>query len=363
MHMCDRSLSLLRFLKNFGKSSSGWLGIRTVEKLPPDVQKERMPTYEPPLTGFEVFRANSGSQLGAAVEGMGASVLSLVPTSELSAFANSVHLPNGELWFCSYGTPVRLAFRECDYVRLQLPISGSGCTKFGGHVVDVAGNQCCVSSAAAVIDFGAGFQQIAWRVRGDSLIRKLNARLNRPITRPIEFQPTLRLESPLQQALARTLRCILDVLAAGNEPTSLIVAELEQALLGGLLFAADHNLRTALEELPARASPVQVRRAEEFVAANWDQPLSVDEIAGAVGVSVRTLYRSFRIHRGYTPMEFLKQCRLGHARRLLGEPDSKHNVTTVAMACGFGDLSHFSKDFLRAFGELPSTVIRRRTFR
>lgn len=322
-----------------------------------------MLTYGLPLTGFEAFRADSPHQLSAAVDAMGAKVISLRSTPGFSAVANRVTLPNGELWFCSYGTPVRLGFRESDYFRLQLPVHGAGQTDFGPHSVAVAGSQCCVSSAAATIDFGSDFQQIAWRVRRDALLRKLHARIDRPITRSLEFQPAVRLDSPSQQALAHTLNCMVHVLAVGNEPGSPIVAELEQALMAGLLFAADHNLRSALAEPPLSSSPAHVRRAEEFIAANWRRALSIDEVAATVNISVRSLYRSFRTHRGYAPMEFLKQCRLEQARQLLEETDSSHNVTSVAMYCGFGDLSHFSKDFLKAFGELPSAVVRRRNGR
>jgi AraC-like DNA-binding protein len=318
-----------------------------------------MLTYGLPLTGFETFRAESPNQLTAAVEAIGARVIRLPPAPGLSAVGNSVKLPNGELWFCSYGTPLQLSFRESDYLRLQLPVKGAGRTSYGRHSVEVTGTQCCVSSAAAVIEFGADYQQIAWRVRRDALIRKLNARLDRPVTRCLEFQPILRLDNPAGNGLMHLLHCMLQVFAVGNESMSLIVAEMEQALMAGLLFAADHNLRSALEERPSQASPAHVRRAEDFIVANLHRPLSIDEVAAAVNVSVRSLYRSFRAHRGYAPMEFLKQSRLAQARRLLAEPHPNRSVTSVAMSCGFGDLSHFSKNFFSAFGELPSAVARR----
>ena len=76
-------------------------------------------------------------------------------------------------------------------------------------------------------------------------------------------------------------------------------------------------------------------------------------------VSSRSLFKSFRAARGYTPMTFAKMIRLKHARQLLGSGDSKASVAGVAFTCGFGNLGHFARDYREAFGELPSQTLAR----
>src|SRR5262249_38701413 len=76
-------------------------------------------------------------------------------------------------------------------------------------------------------------------------------------------------------------------------------------------------------------------------------------------VSARVLFRSFRQHRGCTPMEFAKQARLHQARGMLAEPEA--SVTAVAYACGFFTTGHFARAYREAFGELPSQTIQRST--
>lgn len=321
-----------------------------------------MLTYGLPLSGFGAFRGDSLDGVADGIEKMGARLLAgAKPAEPLEAVANCVNLPNGQLWFCSYGGPIELAFREADYYRLQIPIRGSGRTKLGngGAEISVAAEQGCVSSAAASIDFGPRFQQLAWRVHHAAITRKLHARIDRPIVPALAFQPAVRFDAAAGQALLHTLRCLVHVLAAGTSPQSLIVTELEQAMMAGLLSATQHGFRDALERAAKLASPSQVRRAEEFIAANCHRALSIDEIAQAVGTSVRSLYRSFRRQRSHSPMEFLKQCRLNEARRLLETEGPSLSVTDVGLACGFEDLSHFSKEFLKAFGERPSSIARR----
>jgi len=39
-------------------------------------------------------------------------------------------------------------------------------------------------------------------------------------------------------------------------------------------------------------------------------------------------------------------------------PIAHHTVTTVAHACGFSNLGHFSARYRRRFGELPSETLR-----
>jgi transcriptional regulator GlxA family with amidase domain len=78
------------------------------------------------------------------------------------------------------------------------------------------------------------------------------------------------------------------------------------------------------------------------------------------GASARTIFKTFRQSRGYSPMAFLKQVRLDHARRMLLKSDSKTSVTAVALACGFHNLGHFARDYRARFGELPSETLGRR---
>ncbi|MGN1288208.1 MAG: helix-turn-helix domain-containing protein [Bradyrhizobium sp.] len=102
----------------------------------------------------------------------------------------------------------------------------------------------------------------------------------------------------------------------------------------------------------------QVRRAEAYVEANWEQPLTIEALALVAGVSARTLFHSFRKRRGYSPMGFVKRIRLNHARWMLQDQRNSTSVTDVALACGFGNLGHFSGYYRRAFGETPSATLR-----
>ena len=52
-----------------------------------------------------------------------------------------------------------------------------------------------------------------------------------------------------------------------------------------------------------------------------------------------------------TPHQYLVQCRLRRAARLLAEPG--RSITDIAYDVGFGDLSNFVRSFRRAAGLSP----------
>ena len=124
------------------------------------------------------------------------------------------------------------------------------------------------------------------------------------------------------------------------------------------LHANQHNYSHLLEQEPADAAPWQVRRAEDYIEANWDKPISLEAIATVSGVSIHSLAKIFRRSRGYSPMEFVKQVRLRHAGELLQHPGASTTVSGVAFACGFADLARFEDDYFRAFGKRPSDMLR-----
>jgi len=109
-----------------------------------------------------------------------------------------------------------------------------------------------------------------------------------------------------------------------------------------------------------RARPAaswQVRRVEEYIEANWDKPITIEELAHKTGVGVRNIFITFGKARGRTPMAFLRSVRLQHARRMLQAPNEQTSVTAVGLTCGFHNAGHFARYYRQAFNELPSTTL------
>ncbi|AJY47162.1 GlxA family transcriptional regulator [Martelella endophytica] len=102
---------------------------------------------------------------------------------------------------------------------------------------------------------------------------------------------------------------------------------------------------TERQRLPLRArlgvQNGKVMQIIELMEANLAEPLSLIEIADAVGLSRRQIERLFRQEMGRSPARYYLEIRLDRARRLLAQ--SAMPVVDVAVACGFVSASHFSK--------------------
>jgi AraC-like DNA-binding protein len=254
-----------------------------------------------------------------------------------------------------------LKFPEGQHLRVQFQLRGLGTTRIGKEVIAVNKEQSCISSGEAEVDFGDDFAQIAWRIPLDALERKLAASTGHLVTRRLEFDPVLNLTTPQSRTVLQILQSILGVIDGGPAtPAKLMQAELESALLVSLLCAARHNYRELLDRGCPAAAPWQVCQAESFIEANWDKPITIEDLVSASGAGARSVFRAFRQSRDYTPAQFKRHIRLQRAKRLLQDDNSTLSVTEIALTCGFPDVSRFSKDFSRAFGVPPSKLLQRK---
>ncbi|MDJ0943669.1 MAG: AraC family transcriptional regulator [Kiloniellales bacterium] len=113
-------------------------------------------------------------------------------------------------------------------------------------------------------------------------------------------------------------------------------------------------------DAPIEALPPHLRDAVRFIMANLAEPLSLDSVAAAAGVSKRTLSLSFQMNLGQAVMAFVRQRRLELANQKLLAADVKATtVTNIAMNSGFQHLGRFSSVYRQCFGEYPSESLRR----
>ncbi|MDB2386217.1 helix-turn-helix domain-containing protein [Shewanella sp.] len=89
-----------------------------------------------------------------------------------------------------------------------------------------------------------------------------------------------------------------------------------------------------------------------FIKENYQQPISLTELAHAAHLSISALERRFSKHLGQTPKQFINEVRLENARRLLIETND--GIANIAQETGFNDHSYFSRQFQRLFGKSPS---------
>jgi len=93
-------------------------------------------------------------------------------------------------------------------------------------------------------------------------------------------------------------------------------------------------------------------RAKDLADARYAQPLGVDEMAGAAGLSRAHFSREFRRTFGESPHGYLLTRRLERAATLLRNTDRP--VAEICFSVGLQSVGSFTSSFGRVYGRSPT---------
>lgn len=125
-------------------------------------------------------------------------------------------------------------------------------------------------------------------------------------------------------------------------------------LLQQLAHSPDYTVLDADHDGQALHGKEQQRlsRVYQYLEQHYRRPsLDVREVADVAYLSVPAFCRYFKKMTRHTLTDFLQECRVNHACRLLLD---EVPVTEVCYASGFNNVSHFNKTFRKHTGHSPS---------
>lgn len=98
-----------------------------------------------------------------------------------------------------------------------------------------------------------------------------------------------------------------------------------------------------------------VKKAISYIREHMAESISLDAVAADAGICKFHLSRQFKAYTGSTVIATVNLIRCTEARRLIegGMP-----VSEAATACGFENLSYFTRSFKKCFGAVPSEFSR-----
>ena len=148
--------------------------------------------------------------------------------------------------------------------------------------------------------------------------------------------------------VARCFREILDAWQNGRPGHLVIINGLRLTLLHWLqeVYAEVAEKKPTLLDTPA------VRRARDYIDANFRRQFNVETMARECGLSHSYLTEKFRESFGETPQRYLSRKRLEMAKRLLIDP--RRNIKEIAICCGFSGTNYFTRCFHAAYRMTPS---------
>ncbi|WP_095154149.1 AraC family transcriptional regulator [Pseudomonas sp. Irchel 3E13] len=107
------------------------------------------------------------------------------------------------------------------------------------------------------------------------------------------------------------------------------------------------DLQSASDSHPAYQ---RLAAVDEYIRANFHQPVTMRELTRVAGISVAQLERYCKRVFHLTPRQMIHKVRLEHAHQLL---HTELPITEVALRCGYTDHSAFTRQFKVLTGFTP----------
>ena len=159
---------------------------------------------------------------------------------------------------------------------------------------------------------------------------------------PVRVEPT---EGEVADAVLRLLR-LLDRPALRPVLEAQLIRELHVWLLSGRHGGAIRSLGVA--DSHAR----RIARAVAIIRAGFADPLRVEQLAEAAGMSPSSFHAHFRALTSLTPLQFQKQLRLIEARRTMLAHGG--GIAAAAYGVGYESVPQFTREYGRMFGLPPA---------
>lgn len=148
---------------------------------------------------------------------------------------------------------------------------------------------------------------------------------------------------------ARIFSCVRD-----NSPRSDLLLKSE---LLRLIWILEESGELLPETKDAEGETETIRPALEYMAQNFREDITVEQLAGLVHLSKSHFMRCFRKAVGIGAIEHLSQLRIRAACEALC--DGTEQIADIAFACGYSNLSNFNRQFLKRVGCSPKEYRRR----
>lgn len=154
----------------------------------------------------------------------------------------------------------------------------------------------------------------------------------------------------LVEATLRLLRCLQrksdrDILAP------LILSEITYRLLQSRYGCMVRELGVA------GSRTLRIAKAVAWIRNHFDEPLTIDALAGVANMSPSALFRHFKQVTTLSPLQYQKELRLQEARRLLSTESA--DAASAAFQVGYESPSQFSREYARLFGRPPMADAKR----
>ncbi len=321
---------------------------------------------QPRLENHKVFSSQNDEELDSFLKNKNFK-MDLTPENikNLDARFNGVYMPGMFLGYIQYGPAITTSASGRDDYWLQLPLQGKM------EISDRFHSVVCDSTNAGI---ASPVHQNYYTMKSDencggirvcfyksTVVDVLTALLGEQPSKPLEFSPEIKLTSGYGASLSNYLKIAVSDFEQHSHImwNHDVMRVFEQFILMGLLHSHPHNFSNSLQMLGKYNAPKAVKRAMDYIRANYKNPITIADIISVANVPGRTLFKHFRDSKGLSPMQYLRNIRFEQTRKRLLRSDARSSITDIALEEGFVHMGRFSVEYRRRYGESPSDTLRK----
>jgi AraC-like DNA-binding protein len=154
---------------------------------------------------------------------------------------------------------------------------------------------------------------------------------------------------PSSTAIVDAAARLVDSMARPSEAEFLSPLIVDEILVRLLLSSVGPRVA----QIGQQDSGVQrVAKAVSWVREHFAQPITLEDLAGLVHMSVSSFHQHFKAVTSMTPLQYQKVLRLQEARRLM--LSRTLDASSAGHQVGYLSASQFSREYTRLFGNAPT---------
>lgn len=223
---------------------------------------------------------------------------------------------------------------ECDLLLLHLTT-----TKLWQEL-DGSGRQIDPQPASITVLPATTPVRWAWQGKFDVLVLSVSPEHSR--RKGLALDPRHDLQDPF---LFQAGNWLGEEIANGGLRGKLFADSVSEAILEHLLVGRPQAAAKQMDK-------ARVKRAIEFIEANYSQRIGLDDLSSCVGLSRSRFVESFKAAVGMAPHAFLLRTRAEKVRsHLISGQDS---LADIAHKTGFSDQAHMTRVVKRVLGRTPA---------
>lgn len=330
-------------------------------------RKVRSRGVPPALANSEIFYTENVRE-AAALLGKALAPGRITVEREVPGFAASMHgvrLRNISMLYVDLHVRATLEIPVLGpYFGVHMPMNGRAVCEHNGHRFEATTICALVTSPGTplTMELDDDSPQLLFRIEEAAMHEYLTRLRGRRLSRPLVFHPEFDLTSEVAVRWHAAVQLLhTEVYHEG----SLVqhghgISGIEELLMNSLLHiqpSTYHDEFVRPVKQPVR--PV-VADAMKYIDAHLAEAITMDSIARAVHMSVRSIQQGFRDELGMSPMTYVRDRRLERVHHDLADaiPGDGVTVTGVATRWGFNHLGSFAVEYRKRWGISPSETLR-----